>query len=120
MNKLSRTNSTVLQIKCGHPGYADHQIIATRDTMRTLIAGVLQKLDAAGDKTCRVESIECTLAHERADHIYVSFHTASQEDMEKYHTRIAAVRLRKAVKFTYHIVVFCLALYGVSRLLGRP
>src|SRR5262245_40994854 len=95
MSRLSKENPIVLRIEHGHPGYADHQLIATRDSLRAFIAGVLTKIDAAGEKTGRVQSVECTLAHERADHVYVSFHTASQEQVERYHSRR---RFPKAVK----------------------
>lgn len=117
MNTLSKNNPVVLRVEHGHPGYADHQVIATRDTMRTLLSDVLRKLDAAGENQGRVESVECTLANERSDHVYVSFHTASKGEVERYHTRLTGLRARKALRRIYHLAAFFLALYGLSHLL---
>ncbi len=108
----------MLRIKHGHPGFADHQVIATRDSLRAFIAGVLTKIDATAEKTGPVESVECTLAHERSDHVYVSFHVASKDDVERYHTRLPAIRARKALRWFYHMAAFFLAVYGLYRLFG--
>ena len=118
MNRLSKSNSVVLRIEHGHPGYADHQIIGTREALRTLAADVLHELDAKGEQIGVVKSVECTLAHERADHVYVSFHTASSEEVERYHTRPPAIRVRRALWCFYHVAAFLLAVYGLFRLFG--
>jgi len=115
---MSKENPIVFRIEHGHPGYADHQVIATRDSLRSFIAGVLTKIDAAGEETGSVESVECTLAHERSDHVYVSFHVASKEDVERYHTRLASMRVRKALGCAYHLAAYLLAIYGLYRLFG--
>jgi hypothetical protein len=116
MKELPQTNPIVLRLKHGHPGYRDHQIVATRDNMKSFLEGVLGRLETAGDKPGKIKSVECTLAHERADHIYVSFHTASPAEIRKDHSRAPAVRLRKALKAIYHLAAFVLAVYGLFRL----
>ena len=87
MSELPQTNPIVLRLKHGHPGYRDHQIVATRDNMKSFLEDVLVRLETAGDKLGKIKSIECTLAHERADHIYVSFHTVSPAEIKGDHGR---------------------------------
>jgi len=116
MSRLSKRNPIVLRIEHGHPGYTDHQVTATRDTLRTFITRVVSKLDVAGEKPGLVESVECTLAHERADHVYLSFHVVTEDDVERYHTPLASTRVRKALGLAYHLAAFVLAVYGLFRL----
>jgi hypothetical protein len=118
MSRFAKANSIILRAEHGHPGYADYQVIGTPNAMRTLVSDVLRKLDVAGETSGRVESVECTLAHERADHVYVSFHIASKEDVERYHMRLPAIRARKALRVVYRIAAFLLAVYGLFRLFG--
>jgi len=118
MSTLSKKNPIVLRIEHGHPGYVDHQVIATRDSLRSFIVGVLAKIDAIPEKTDTIESVECTLAHERSDHVYVSFHVASKENVERYHTRLPLIRASKALRSFYHLAAFFLAIYGLYRLFG--
>ena len=118
MNELPQTNPIVLRLQHGHPGYRDHQIVATPDNMKSFLEDVLSRLETAGDNLGKIKSVECTLAHERADHIYVSFHTASPAEIRGDHSRAPAVRLRKALKAIYHFAAFVLAVYGLFRLFG--
>jgi hypothetical protein len=113
---MKKKNEVVLNIAHGHPGYVDHQIVTTPDAMRKLASGLLEQLDIADNKLGTLQSIECTLAHKRADHIYLSFHTTSKESIENYHKRSLGIRLRKAFGFAYHITTFCFAVYGIYRL----
>jgi hypothetical protein len=117
--KMTQKNPVVLRIEHGHPGYVVHQIIATQDDLRGLVTDVLQHLDSTGGKTGRLKSIGCTLANERADHVYVSFHTATAEDVERLHERLIGRRIRKGLGCAYQILAFCLAAYGIYRLLGN-
>ena len=118
MSTLSKKNPIVLRIERGHPGYVDHQVIATRDSLRSFIAGILAKIDAIPEKTETIESVECTLAHERSDHVYVSFHVASKENVERYHTRLPVIRALMTLRSFYHFAAFFLAIYGLYRLFG--
>lgn len=113
---MSKANDVVLKIQHGHPGFSDHQIIGTPETIRALATDILSALDSSHGKTGRIKTIPCTLANNTTERVSVSFQSATETEIDEYHKRWIDPELRKTVGCLYQIVVFCLAVYAVYKL----
>jgi hypothetical protein len=82
------TSQYIVQIKAGHPGHIDHQVISTASGIGDLVNQLQSALwSLSGDEPAGKEKLlashYATEAHGRSERVYLSFYVAS--DLADYH-----------------------------------